>query len=79
MFGGSKHINTVQYQKYWKVWPSPTSYYNALHWGQMFNEGKDTGEPHFFEFNVSLYVMIERCMDKANCFAQVLIIALVQA
>ncbi|KAF5828326.1 Alpha/Beta hydrolase protein [Dunaliella salina] len=39
MFGGSL--------KYWKVWPSPTSYYNALHWGQIFNEP----EPKFMAFN----------------------------
>lgn len=37
-----------------QVWPSPTSYYNALHWGQIFNEGKQSGKPSFFQFNVCL-------------------------
>eukprot|EP00983_Pelagomonas_calceolata_P104784 1159064-Pelagomonas_calceolata.AAC.2 len=39
--------NIMDIRKYWKVWPSPTSYYNALHWGQIFNEP----EPKFMAFN----------------------------
>ena len=32
MFGVSSHIQTVQYKKYWEVWPSATSYWWVV-WG----------------------------------------------
>ncbi|GAX72868.1 hypothetical protein CEUSTIGMA_g323.t1 [Chlamydomonas eustigma] len=38
MFGPSTHITTSQYMNYWHVWPSSTSYWNALQWAQMYND-----------------------------------------
>lgn len=35
MFGTSTRISTQQYRRYWQIWPSATSLWNAFHWGQV--------------------------------------------
>ncbi|MEW5302335.1 MAG: hypothetical protein WDW36_005134 [Sanguina aurantia] len=47
IFGVSTHISTLQYRKYWQVWPSATSTWNGLHWAQIYNEPT----PRFMMFN----------------------------
>lgn len=47
IFGTSRRISALQYRRYWQIWPSSTSLYNALQWAEIYNEPK----ARFFKYN----------------------------
>ncbi|GFH07115.1 AB hydrolase-1 domain-containing protein, partial [Haematococcus lacustris] len=47
MGGGSSYITAEQNKRYWQGWPSPSSFFNALHWSQIATEPS----PRFRKFD----------------------------
>ncbi|GAX76371.1 hypothetical protein CEUSTIGMA_g3817.t1 [Chlamydomonas eustigma] len=65
MFGPSTHITVQQYMRYWQAWPSPTSYWNALQWAQMYNEPT----PRFFKFNYGPEYELQQVLTPTMLFS----------